>query len=50
MNIKAGFYNLWLIFLIVVAFQGVLMLIGDKLRGIKIENQKFIDRFYERVY
>ena len=38
MNIKVGFYNLWLIFLIVVAFQGVLMLIGNKLRGIKIEN------------
>ena len=38
MNIEVGFYNLWLIFLIVVAFQGVLMLIGNKLRGIKIEN------------
>ena len=38
MNIEAGFYNLWLILLIVGAFAGVFMLIGDKLRGIKIEN------------
>lgn len=38
MNIEVGFYNLWRILLIVIVFAGVLMLIGNKLRGMKIEN------------
>jgi len=38
MNIGAGFYNLWLILAIVGAFAWSLMVIGDKLRGVKIEN------------
>ncbi len=38
MNIRAGFYNLWLILAITGAFAGLLMVIGDKLRGVKIEN------------
>jgi len=38
MNIGAGFYNLWLILAIVGAFAWLLMVIGDKLRGVKIEN------------
>ena len=38
MNIEVGFYNLWLILAIIGAFVWLLMAIGDKLRGVKIEN------------
>ena len=38
MNIGAGFYNLWLILVIVGAFALSLWVIGNKLRGVKIDN------------
>jgi len=40
MNIEAGFYNLWLILVIFIAFTGLLMAIANKLRGVKIENSE----------
>jgi len=38
MNLRAGFLNLGLILAITGAYAGLLMVIGDKLRGVKIEN------------
>ncbi len=35
-----GFYNLWLILAVVGVFACVVMTIGDKLRGVKIENKE----------
>ncbi|MCD5396617.1 MAG: hypothetical protein LRZ98_00335 [Candidatus Pacebacteria bacterium] len=37
-NLELGFYNLWLILVIVAFFAWLLMKIGDKMRGEKIEN------------
>ena len=37
-NMEIGFYNLWLIFVGFVSFAWILMKIGTKLRGTKIEN------------
>ena len=37
---RAGFYNLWLILAIGGTFAWLLMVIGDKLRGVKIENSE----------
>lgn len=38
MNIGIGFYNIWLICVAVKVFVSSLMMIGDKLRGVKIVN------------
>ena len=38
MNIEVGFYNLWLIFVTIKVLTWLLMVIGDKLRGVKIVN------------
>jgi len=35
-----GLYNLWLIFVGIGIFAGIVMTIGDKLRGVKIENKE----------
>ena len=49
MNIGIGFYNLWLLLATIGAFAWVIMAIGDKLRGVKIENPEDHHSIYRTV-